>query len=166
MTLATAREALLDDAHRLAQQTIAEADAEAAKRVAEARAQADAVLARARAAGEAEGRAQAAREQAGQRFTAHMQVLAARRASYDTLLARARDAALALREDPGYPGLLDRLGAAARDDLGADAELTVDPPGLGGVRARAGSREVDYTLVALAERCAHDLGERVAELWR
>jgi hypothetical protein len=166
MTLAAAREALLDDARRLAQQIIADAEAEAAERLADARAQADGVLARARATGQAEGRAQAAREQAGQRFAAHMQVLAARRASYDMLAARARAAALALREDPGYPDLLDRLGAAARDDLGPDAELTVDPPELGGVLARCGTRAVDYTLVALAERCVHDLGERVAEIWR
>jgi vacuolar-type H+-ATPase subunit E/Vma4 len=165
MSLDTAREALLDDAQRRAQEIVALGEEEAARRLEEARREADELVARARAEGEVEGRLQAARVQAVQRFTAHMQVLGAQRASYDALLARARADALALRGDPAYPELLDRLAAAARRDLGPDAEVTIDPAALGGVLARAGSRAVDYTLVALAERCVQDLGARVGALW-
>ncbi len=165
MSLGTARDALLDDARRQAQEIVAAGEAEADQRLRAARRDADELLARARAEGEAEGRRAAIRAQARQRFGAHMQVLAARRASYDALAQRARADALALRAEPGYPQLLELLTAAARADLGADAEVTVDPPGLGGVIARAGTRAVDYTLVAIAERCVQDLGPRVAELW-
>jgi hypothetical protein len=165
MSLASAREALLDDARRGAEQVVAQAELEARERLDAARHAAGELVARARAEGEAEGREQAARLDAGERFSAHLQVLAARRASYDALLEQARAAALALRGDPSYPELLDRLGAAARRDLGAGAELTVDPPERGGVVARAGSREVGYTLVALAERCVAGLGPKVARLW-
>ncbi len=165
MSLDTAREALLGDARREAEAILARADTEAGARLQDARRQAEELRVRARAQGEAEGRAGAARTRAGGRFAARMLVLAAKRASYDALLEQARRAALALREDPGYPQLLERLAAAARDDLGPDAELTLDPPGLGGVLGQAGSRAVDYTLAAIAERCVRDLGPRVAELW-
>jgi vacuolar-type H+-ATPase subunit E/Vma4 len=164
MSLASAREALLDDARRHAEEIVAQAEADARERLEAARRDADELIARAHAEGEAEGREQAARAQAGERFAAHMQVLAARRASYDALRERARYAALGLREDPSYSHLLARLEAAARRDLGADAELTLDPS-RGGVIARAGSREVDYTLAALAERCVEELGAKVAALW-
>jgi vacuolar-type H+-ATPase subunit E/Vma4 len=165
MSLDTAREALLDDARREAEAILARADAAAAARLQAARREAEELRARARAQGEAEGRVGAAQTLAGERFAARMRVLGARRASYDALLEQARRAALALREDPDYPQLLERLAAAARKDLGPGTELTVDPPGQGGVLGRAGSRAVDYTLVALAERCVRDLGPRVAELW-
>jgi hypothetical protein len=165
MSLTSARDALLEDARRASAEVVARAESDARERVDAARREAAAILTRARAEGEAEGREQAARTQAGERFSARLHVLAARRASYDALLERARDAALALRDDPAYADLLDRLCAAARADLGPEAQLSVDPPGLGGVVARAGSREVDYTLVALAERCVADLGAKAARLW-
>jgi hypothetical protein len=94
-----------------------------------------------------------------------MEVLAAQRESYDELHRRARAAALALRDEPGYDELLARLAAAVRRDLREDAELEVDPPDGGGVRGRAGSRRADYTLTALADRCVDDLGPALARLW-
>src|ERR1035437_5695471 len=72
---------------------------------------------------------------------------------------------MALRGGRGYPELLQRLAAAARRDLGEDAEVEIDPPGLGGVRARAGSRRVDYTLASLADRRVEDLGPLLARRW-
>jgi hypothetical protein len=161
-----AETALLDDARRQAQAVVAQGEAEAQERLESARREAAELLERARAQGDADGRAQAAQALAGQRFAARAQVLAARRASYDALLARARAAALELRAEPEYPALLERLAAAARRDLGSGAEITVDPPQLGGAIGRAGSRAVDYTLVALAERCVRELGPKAAELWR
>ena len=165
MSLESARDALLDDAHRRAREIVAQAETQAGERLEPVRRQADELVAAARAQGEADGRLEAAREEAVARFSAHMTVLAEQRASYDELRRRARVAVLTLRDEADYPELLERLAAAARRDLGDDAQLQVDPPEVGGVRATSGTRAVDYTLVALADRCVDDLGPRLAALW-
>jgi hypothetical protein len=95
-----------------------------------------------------------------------MEVLAARGAAYQELRQRAGTAVLELRHEAGYADLLARLSAAARRDLGDDADLEVDPPDAGGVRARARTRLVDYTLPALAARCMDALGPRLRRLWQ
>ena len=69
-----------------------------------------------------------------------------------------------LRGAAGYPALLERLTRAARDQLGADAEVEVDP-GIGGVIGRTGRTSVDYTLPALADR-ASPTWRRGGGLWR
>ena len=92
-------------------------------------------------------------------------MLSARGALYEELGRRARAAVLDLRGEPGYEDLLARLAARARRELGDDAVLEVDPPDAGGVRARAGSRRVDYTLPALAAGCLESLGPRLRRLW-
>jgi len=79
--------------------------------------------------------------------------------------ARAREAALGLRENPGYPELLERLKRTAIAQLGSEAELEIDPPSVGGVIARAGSVRVDYTLPALAERELEALDGELEGLW-
>jgi vacuolar-type H+-ATPase subunit E/Vma4 len=165
VSLVTAREALLADARRRAEEIVAQAEEQAREQTEPAREQAEEIVAAARAQGEADGRLEAAREEAMQRFSAHMTVLGAQRESYEELRRRARAAVLALRDEPGYPELLDRLAAAARRDLGDDAQLQIDPPDVGGVRGTAGTRAVDYTLAALADRCVDDLGPRLAALW-
>ena len=93
-------------------------------------------------------------------------VLEARRAVYEDFRRAAVEAVLALRSEDGYAALLARLSDDARDALGEDAELEVDPDGVGGVRARAGRRSVDLTLPTLAEGCTTRLGGRLEELWR
>jgi len=163
--LDAARDALLADARARAAAELAAADAEADERIARARRQADEVIAQARARGEAEGRIAAARAAAVERSFARMEVLGAQREAHDRLRDGARSAALALRDAPDYPELLDRLMAAVRRDLGEDVEIERDPPGVGGVRGRAGTRQVDYTLIALADRCVDALGPRARRLW-
>jgi vacuolar-type H+-ATPase subunit E/Vma4 len=79
--------------------------------------------------------------------------------------ARAREAAVRLREDPRYPELLERLKRIAIAQLGNEAELEVDPSGVGGVIAHAGSVRVDYTLPALAERALEALDGELERLW-
>lgn len=165
MTLDAARDALLDDARRRAAALLAEADVEAGERIERARRQGDELRARARALGDAEGRVAAARVAALERTSARIEVLGAQRAASDELRRCARAAALGLRDAPDYAELLDRLTAAARRDLGDDAEIERDPPDAGGVRGRAGTRQVDYTLVALADRCVDALGSRLSLLW-
>ena len=73
---------------------------------------------------------------------------------------------LGLRQADGYPALLERLARAARDQLGPDADVEVDPPGLGGVIGRAGRTSVDYTLPALVDRSIAALGDELERLWR
>jgi hypothetical protein len=165
LTVDVARDALLADAQASAQRIIAEADAEALERIEAARRAATDIVARARAQGEAEGRVLAAREAAREAALARMEVLAARGAAYEEFRRRACAAALALRDEAGYADLLAGLAAAARRDLGDDADLEVDPPDAGGVRARLGTRLVDYTLPALAARCVEALGPRLRRLW-
>ena len=123
------------------------------------------MIAQARARGETEGRIAGAREAAVQRSFAHLQVLAAQREVYEEFCRRARAAALALREEPEYPALLDRLAEAARRELGERAEIERDPLADGGVVARDGTRSVDYTLPALADLAIAELGPHVRKLW-
>lgn len=160
-----ARDALLADARERAGQLLEQAEEQARKRLAQAQRDAQELIARAREEGLAAGRAQAARDAGRGRTLARWEVLAAQRAAYDELRRRARTEVMALRDERGYPELLERLAAAARRDLGDGAEIEIDPPAQGGVRARAGSRQVDYTLTALAERCVRDLGPALAQLW-
>jgi hypothetical protein len=160
-----ARSALLADAQERAAQTLRQAHGQARQLIAQAQREADALVARAREEGRAAGRAQAAQDAGRERVLAHSEVLAAQRTAYDELRLRVRRAVMALREEPGYGQLLDRLAAAARRDLGAGAEIEIDPPEGGGVRARAGSRRVDYTLTSLAEGCVQELGPVLARLW-
>ncbi|MGZ4201367.1 MAG: V-type ATP synthase subunit E family protein [Thermoleophilaceae bacterium] len=165
MSLGSARDALLEDARTRAREIVAAGEAEAAQQTGPARRQAEEILAAARAQGESEGRREAAREEAAEHAAARATVLAAQRESYDELCRRARVAALSLRSEPDYARLLEHLSAAARQGLGEDAELELDPPELGGVRASAGTRALDYTLVAIAERCVDGLGPRLTALW-
>jgi len=165
LTLEPAREALLADARERARHLIEQANAEAAARIEEAHRAADELVGRARSQGEAEGRLSSAREEARESALARMEVLAAQRAAYEELRRRARVAVLALRDDPDYPELLERLAAACRNDLGERAQLETDALDAGGVRASAGTRSVDYTLITLAERCIDALGPRLQRLW-
>ncbi|HEY7691271.1 MAG TPA: hypothetical protein VH816_02920 [Gaiellaceae bacterium] len=117
----------------------------------------------------AEGAAAAAlvdrQDRAAARRRARTTVLAAKRELYEELCRRAKAAARSLRDDPGYPALLEQLVATARAQLGEDAMLEIDPPGQGGVRGSSGTRHVDYTLDALAERCLERLGGGLERLW-
>jgi vacuolar-type H+-ATPase subunit E/Vma4 len=165
VTLPALRDAAIADARSEAERALADADREAAGRLAKARSDAEAILERASASGEAEGRIAVGRELARLHAEARAAVLGARRDAYDELRSRAHEAALGLRADPGYPELLERLAAAARRALGADAELELDPSQAGGVRARSGTHSVDLTLPVLADRCIAGLGTTLRRLW-
>ena len=157
---------MIADATSEAARVLADGERQAEQRLAEARAEAEANVARARATGEAEGRIAAARDTARRGAAARMAVLSARREVYEELCARAHESVLALRTDPEYPDLLERLAEAARQALGSDAEVDLDPPGVGGASARAGTRSIDFTLPSLTNRCIADLGPRLQRLWR
>ncbi len=91
-------------------------------------------------------------------------VLLAKRALMDELEEQVHDAVLRLRDAHDYPRLLDGLVGRARAQLGADAVVTRDPPGRGGVIAECDGRRVDYTLPALARRAVADQGDAIDEL--
>ena len=121
-------------------------------------------------AGRREGEGAAAKEAARRRATATRRArelrLRAQNRQVEELQLRSREAVLRLQEDSRYPALLDRLARMAREQLGPDAEVEVDPPGLGGVIGRKGRVSVDYTLPALADRAIASLGDELERLWQ
>jgi hypothetical protein len=159
------RRALLDNVQAETARMLAQTDVRAAATVAEAERQGRALVDQVRRDADAAAAVAAANEQARARRQARTLVLAARRELYEELVRQARAAAHALRDDPVYAELLERWSAAARAQLGDDAVLEVDPPGVGGVRASSGGRNVDYTLDVLVERCLQRLGGTVERLW-
>lgn len=166
MKLEPLERALLAEADAEARRLREEAEAAARGRLAKAEAEAGAMVTEARLQSEAVAAVEAARRHAVGRRRARELRLGAQRALVDEVRTRAREAALALRDDPRYPALLEHLERAARGQLGEDAELVVDPPRTGGVIARAGPVRVDYTLPALADRSLEALGDELERLWR
>lgn len=152
MKLDPYRDALLQEARERADAARAEATQEAADRAEEARTRADRMVREARAEGEAAAERETAREHVRARRRARRIVLEARRDVLTRLRHASLDAVLAARSDPAYGKLLERVTVLARDQLGADARLTVDPPDAGGVVAEVNGRRVDYTIAALVDR--------------
>jgi hypothetical protein len=139
----------------------AEIEAEAIRR--DASQQAEAVRHEARVQGEADGQGVLVAERARARRRARATVLAAQGEAYTKLRDRARLAVAALREDPGYPALRDRLTAEATEMVGADASVTESPEG--GVVAEAPGRRAALTLTALADRVLDLPGLDLEALW-
>ena len=166
MNVEPLRGALRAEVEAEASSSRAAVDAECARRLADAHARAGELIREGRLVGErAVARESLRRRAAAARHGRELR-LAAQRAVLDELRARAREGSLELVGDARYPALLAGLERAAKDQLGSDAELEVDPAGEGGVRAHAGSRSVDYTLPALVEREIAELGDELLELWR
>jgi len=166
MNLEPLQRSLLDSVRAEVQEQERLEAAAATEQLREARARADAMAAEGRLEGERAAMRETARIHAAAVRTVRESRLRAQRALVDELCSRVRDAVLELRDAPGYEQLLDRLAKMARDQLGPDAELERDPPGVGGVLARAGSRSVDYTLATLATRMIEGLGESLEALWQ
>ena len=159
------REALLDQTRADAERRLAAADERVEAVLAEAEERGAASVEQARAEGFAAAAIGGTHDEARARRRARTLVLAAKRELCEELHRQALTAAHALRQDPAYPGLLERLSAVARAQLGEGAVLEIDPPGAGGIRASSGARHVDYTLDALVERCLEQLGARLERLW-
>ncbi|MCI4354229.1 MAG: hypothetical protein L3K06_02550 [Thermoplasmata archaeon] len=152
MKLDPYREALLQEIRERADAMRGEATRDAIDRATQARERADRMIREARADGEAAAERETALGHVRARRRARRVVLEARRAALVRLRRAALDAAMAARSEPAYGVLLERLAALARDQLGAGARLTVDPPDAGGVVAEVDGRRVDYTIAALVER--------------
>lgn len=165
MNLEPLRHALRAETEADSDRRRAEVAAECRRIVADAEAAAQALAHEARLEGERAAAREAARRHASSTRRARETVLAARRGLVDELRGRSRRAVLELRGQPGYTELLERLAAAARAQLGDDAELVVDPPDRGGVAARRGDASVDYTLPTMADRAIDAMGAHLERLW-
>jgi len=164
MSLDPVREALLAQAEAEAERVMGRAEERAAAQVAQAEEQKAAFVRRARAEGEAAAELEAASELTHARRKARTLVFEAQRAVYDDVQREARAAAERLRSEPRYEELLERLAALAREELGSEAELELDPPD-GGVIGRVDNRRVDHTLPALVERCLTEHAAELERLW-
>jgi len=166
MNLEPLRHALMAEADGEEKRRLAEIDQTCEVELSAARARATSLTAHSRAEGERAAEQEARRRRGAASRRRRELRLAAQRELVDELRQRTLAAALASRGEPRYRALLARLERRVRSQLGSEVEIDEDPPGLGGVRARAGERSVDYTLPTLVERAIAGLGEEVAELWR
>lgn len=164
MRLEAFERALIEDARAHAATRLARAGAEAGAVVAQARRDAEALVERARAEGAAEADRETGLQRLEARRAARRLGLEAAQAAYRRLHRSALEALQGRRGEAPYAGLLDRLEAAARAQLGPDARIVRDPPA-GGVIAEAGGRRVDYSLPALVERAITAVGADVGEAW-
>jgi vacuolar-type H+-ATPase subunit E/Vma4 len=163
MALDPVRARLLSDARSAADRALAAALAEAGELLRQARGEAERAASQARARGQSQAAPAAAAERARGRHRARSIVLTAQRDAYEELRREVLTRAGALRNDPGYPGLLTRLAALAVDAAGPGACVTF--PDGGGARARSGEVVADCSLPRLAELALQALGGRARELW-
>ena len=166
MNLEPLRTAIRAQAEAEAERRRADAEAERERALAQARAEAAALVERARLEGRRAGVHEGAHRRGAARRRAREELLRARGSLFEELRRHARAEVPALRSDPAYPRLVERLEEAARRQLGADAEIVADRPGTGGVSGSSGRRSVDYTLAALVDRAIDDLKGEVEGLWR
>lgn len=156
------RAAMLRRAAHDAAQAVARARDGAAATITQAQRDADEAVARARAAGAAQARPVAMAELSRSRQVARSVALGADMAVRDEVVRKIKDAVLALRDDPEYPLLRDRLSGLAARAAGPGAVVTEHPQG--GVIARAGGVTVDCSLPRLADRAVAALGAQIAAL--
>jgi vacuolar-type H+-ATPase subunit E/Vma4 len=159
------RRALLDDATHDAEQIAGRASQRAADVVDSARRESATQLEQVRRRRERSAEAHAEQMLAMAHNNAHEAILRAREVVRRQLIDETRRSVMAVRNDERYDTLLDRLEDLARAQLGADARIDRDPAPDGGVIATNGSRRVDYTLPALADRALEALADEVALLW-
>lgn len=138
----------------------------AEKIVADAQGEAAALIAQRRAAAERLADLEERERLAEARAEARATVLRAQR----SVLVEARSAVQAavrrLIDDPRYDRLLKRLTADARERLAPAGPVRITAVPDGGLVARAGSREIDYSLDAQADRCLQAMASDVERLWR
>jgi hypothetical protein len=170
MTLATRQDAALEPvrtalaaaADARAASTVAAAEAAAAALLTAAHRAADEAVTRAAAEGAADARPAAMADLARSRRTARSMALEADRTTQQYLAERIRAAVLALRDEPGYPRLRDRLSEIAAKAAGPGAIVASHEDG--GVIATAPGVVVDCSLGKLADRAIAALGPRIATL--
>ncbi len=166
VTLAAVQDAALGSASTAADAARRAGQARVERIIAEAGVEASAVVARRRDEAQRLADAEARERIAWARAEARAIVLRAQRTLLAEATAAARAAARRLVDDPRYESLLERLAADARARLPAAGPVQIVTAPSGGLVARAGSREIDYSLDAQVERALDALAGELDRLWR
>jgi vacuolar-type H+-ATPase subunit E/Vma4 len=156
------RAAMVNRARQDAATTVARARDAAAAMIAQAQRDADAAVASAREDGIAQAEPIALAELSRSRQAARAVTLGAEAAIRDEVVRRIKDAVLALREEPGYSQLRERLSALAARTAGPGAVLTEHE--MGGMVAIADGVTVNCSLPRLAEVAVEKLDARITAL--
>jgi vacuolar-type H+-ATPase subunit E/Vma4 len=92
------------------------------------------------------------------------------RARQEVLADASRAAHMAARElvsEPAYAELMTALTAEVKERLATPAErVSVAAAPDGGLLARAGSHEIDYSLDSQVDRCMQAMSGELERLWR
>ena len=167
MTLESAQLAVLADAARRAEQLRGRAEASRARLLANARAEAEALLARRLATAERLAERERRERLAEARSEARRIVLRARRAVLADASSAAHAAAHELVRDPAYAQLVKALTAEVEERLSTPAtRARIEAAPSGGLLARAGSHEIDYSLDAQVDRAMRAMSSGLERLWR
>jgi vacuolar-type H+-ATPase subunit E/Vma4 len=162
-SLRPVRDALLADAGAEADRLVADARRRADQRIADVEEDVEAEVADVERRAQMSAMARAAHASARARTESHRSMMRRRTDTERELAVAIQTAIQALRDDARYPDLLRHFEVRAREQLGSEARVTIDSDG--GVIATVGSRRVDYTLTALADRALASLADEVAALW-
>lgn len=163
--LAAVRRALLEDAATEAERIVAEARRNADHTIRSAIDDVDAKVEHERHRSELTAQAYSNRVLARARNDARGEVLRRQELLRRELVDRVRSAVLEFRDDPRYPAMLDRLEALAGSQFVQPPAIERDPDPEGGVVARLGTRHVDYTLRAIADRTLDAISDEAVQLW-
>ena len=134
--------------------------------IAQARAEAAALIERRCAAAERLAELEARDRLAEARARARGTVLRAQQSALTEASAAAHATVARLVGDPRYGQLLERLAADARERLAPPGPVEITPAPDGGFVARAGSREIDYSLAAQVDRVLEAMAGELERLWR
>ena len=165
-TLAVLREVELHRASEDADAIRRSGDARAEQILAQARADAAAIIARRIAAAERLAGLEESERLAEARAQARETVLRAQRSVLREARAAAHAAARGLVADVRLERVFERLAADARERLAirGAVQIVADPDG--GFVARAGSREIDYSLRSQVDRIVDEMAGELEGLWR
>jgi vacuolar-type H+-ATPase subunit E/Vma4 len=164
--LAAVEDSALTAAHAEANGIRSAARDQAEQLIDEAQAEAAALLARWRATAEQLADVEERRRLAEARTQARANVLAAQRSVRTEAIAAAHAAAQGLAGNPRYQRLLDRLSQDARSRLSGDGPVEVAASPGGGFVARAGTRQIDYSVHTQVERCIQGMAHDLERLWQ
>jgi vacuolar-type H+-ATPase subunit E/Vma4 len=166
VTLAAVEDIALSAAHAEADGIRRAARERAEQLVDEAMAEAGALLAHRRATAEQLADLEDRSRLAEARAQARAKVLRARLSLRVQAIAAAHAAARGLTADPRYERLLDRLSRDARSRLSGDGPVQLATCLDGGFVARAGTREIDYSLHTQVDRCVESMARELERLWQ
>jgi vacuolar-type H+-ATPase subunit E/Vma4 len=157
------RRALVAAARSEAERIRSHASQTARDLVRRAQAQASEIRSQARARGAAESAELIAAQRSRAARQARAIVLAAERAEYEALRSAARQAVVALRDEPDYQFVRRRMDVVLRRLLGDEAQL--HDANEGGVVATAPGRTADLSLARLADRAVDTVVAEDPQLW-